>query len=422
MGVIAGFPVSRPPVHAERIFGPIVPAPAARSAILGDVEQWQPGHVLAGLAHRYTVDEVIASGGFGLAYGGRRSDGHPVVLKVLHPGRLREWKALELFAREAATLASLQHPQVPRYHDFFATDGTRAFDPEQLHESDQVLALVLVQDRIAGVSLQRHIDDGTRLDTDTVISILRALLGILDDLHRHHPPVVHRDIKPANVILGPENVPYLVDFGAIQDSIRMGSGGSTTVGTFGFVAMEQLMGKARPASDLYALGMTMLAVLTHRSPEALPVDESTGKIELAEVVSGIPDPLMRALGGMIEPIVGKRIQSAREVVAILDGETLPAVQGPRAPVRPDRLGWLWTAAIGLGGVAAGVIYLVMFDSFSETELIQISPLWLAPVAFGIGGRRAATSGHTHPIGTGTLWAGIAVGLLIVFIYGIFPAL
>lgn len=387
------------------------------------MEELKSGDSLAGLTDRYRIEGVLGRGGFGMAYAGSRSDGRLVVLKVLHPGRLREWKSLELFAREARALASLEHPQVPRFHEYFATDGTRAFDPDTLHDHETVLSLVLVTDRIRGESLQHHIDTGTRFDSEQVTNLLRSLLGVLADLHGRHPPVIHRDIKPANIILGDDQIPYLVDFGAIQDSLRHSHGGSTTVGTFGFVPMEQLMGKARPASDLFALGMTTLAVLTHHSPEQLPVVEATGKVDLAEVLPGLPAPLARALDRMIEPIVGKRVQSAQEVVAILGGQALAVAPIHPPPVRSrDRLGWLWTAAIGLGGLSAGVIYLVMFDSFSETELIQISPVWLAPVAFGVGGRRAAKSGMRHPVGTGLMWAGAAVGLLILFIYGIFPAL
>ncbi|MGB1012856.1 MAG: serine/threonine protein kinase, partial [Nannocystaceae bacterium] len=329
------------------------------------VQELQPGTKLAGLSHNYTIDGVLGRGGFGIAYSGIRSDGQAVVLKMLQPGRLQEWKSLELFAREARALASLSHPQVPRYHEFFATDGTRAYPAQELHTpGEQVLSWVLVQDRVAGQSLQQHIDQGTRLTNATVEAIFRDLLGILDYLHNQNPPVIHRDIKPANILLDPEMRPFLVDFGAIQDTLRLTTaGGSTTVGTFGFVPMEQLMGKARPASDLYALAMTLLSALTHLPPENLPLDENTGKIKLNEAVPGLSPALRRAFDTMIEPIVGQRVQSASAVQNLLDGrEKLPELARPQAPA--TRLDWLWTASIGIGGLTAGLIYLVFFNAFS----------------------------------------------------------
>ena len=73
-------------------------------------------------------------------------------------------------------------------------------------------------------------------------------------------------------------------------------------------------------------------------------------------------------------------------------------------------------------MVAGLVYLVFFDSFSETELIQLSALWLAPVAFGIAGYFSDSGGGKHPVTTAFMWAGGAVAALVLFIFGIFPAL
>jgi serine/threonine protein kinase len=86
-------------------------------------------------------------------------------------------------------------------------------------------------------------------------------------LHARVPPVLHRDIKPANVILRPDGAPALVDFGAVRTVFRTAEeGGSTVVGTFGYMPFEQYMGQASPASDLYALGATLLHLITGRGP------------------------------------------------------------------------------------------------------------------------------------------------------------
>ncbi|HFE45656.1 MAG TPA: hypothetical protein ENJ18_09210 [Nannocystis exedens] len=127
------------------------------------------------------------------------------------------------------------------------------------------------------------------------------------------------------------------------------------------------------------------------------------------------------LNRMIEPVIGNRPRSASEALELLDGGALVrSKDGKLANSAENRGPWpaVGAAAIGVGGLAAGLIYIVFFDSFSETELVRISALWVAPVAFGVGVRR----GGRWPLATGLVWSGLVVGLLILFIYGVFPSL
>ncbi len=89
-------------------------------------------------------------------------------------------------------------------------------------------------------------------------------------LHQLNPPVLHRDIKPSNLILGEDEQVYLVDFGAVQDSAVKEGGTFTVVGTYGYTAIEQFGGRAVTASDLYALGATLIHLLTGIAPADLP--------------------------------------------------------------------------------------------------------------------------------------------------------
>lgn len=397
----------------------------------------EAGAALRSAAAVYRIDRCLGRGGFGETWLARREgDGLEVAIKTLSLDRLGEWKALELFEREAKVLRALDHPAIPRVLEHFAVDpqSGAVIDAAALAEAGAAAlpagaggpVWFLVQDYIAGRSLRQLVAEGGRLDNAAAERILRELLGVLAYLHSRHPPVIHRDITPGNVLLRPDGSPALVDFGAIQERLRgEGSGGSTTIGTFGYVPMEQLMGKARPASDLYALGMTMLVALSHREPEALPFDEATAKVAIDDAVPGLSPGLRRALGAMVEPVLGSRPQGAAEALALLDGgaalvhsdgdgEAIAAVDA-RAAARWRAAG---AASIGLGCLAAGVIYLTMFNRFSETALVQISPMWLAPIAFGVGLRR----GGEAPVTTGLLYSGIAVAGLIAFIYGIFPSL
>ena len=83
--------------------------------------------------------------------------------------------------------------------------------------------------------------------------LLRDASDVLDYLHGRAPPVIHRDLKPSNVIRRPDGSFAFVDFGAVRDKLRP-EGGSTIVGTFGYMAPEQFQGRALPASDVYAIG------------------------------------------------------------------------------------------------------------------------------------------------------------------------
>lgn len=297
-----------------------------------------PDRTVKGLKDTYRIVAELTGGGFGLTFKAeRQSDGREVLLKELRFERLGEWKALELFEREAKVLHSLSHTGIPEYHDYFASDGERAFNAGELlsGEGQGDLSFIIVQAYIAGPTLHQVIQEGARFTTDELLAIFRNLLAVLDYLHTLSPPVIHRDIKPANIILDRENVPHLVDFGAIQDRLKRETQlGSTSVGTFGYIPLEQMMGKARAASDLYALGMTMLAAITHLEPEELPVDDATGKIRL-EALGHIPEPFKVPLDAMTEPIIGNRVPSARAVLELLDNPGTVSPTRTGAPPSPD---------------------------------------------------------------------------------------
>lgn len=390
-----------------------------------------PGMRILGLEAAYVVERPLGEGGFAktlLAH--READGTAVVLKVLRLDRRPDFKALELFEREAAVLAGLSHPGIPRTFELFVWDGQRAHAPDALAglPDGGTLRWVMVQSLAPGRSLAQRIAARERLDTNALHDLLWRMLDVLQYLHGQHPPVIHRDITPGNVVLADDGTVTLVDFGAIRDRLRSASTvGSTSVGTFGFIPMEQMMGQARPASDLFSLAMTLVVVATHRSPESLPLDEHTGMVDLDALGLALPPTMLAALRAMLQPIVGQRAPDVTTARALLQGYVPPAAlvaAGPRLPaVRAElRHPRLWATSMGAGGLAAGLVYLVFFDSFSETALIQLSSLWVAPVGFGIVGRWADRAGKPSPVATAVLGAGAAVLALVAFIYGIFPAL
>src|SRR5262249_24875756 len=125
-----------------------------------------------------------------------------------------------------------------------------------------------------------------------------------------------RDLKPSNVIRRPDGSFVFIDFGAVRDKMKP-EGGSTVVGTFGYMAPEQFQGRAMPASDVYAVGTTALAMLTGREPEDLPHRGLAGDVRAALAGARVSPALAGALASMVEPDPDRRAQSID--LAGLDG-------------------------------------------------------------------------------------------------------
>lgn len=350
----------------------------------------RPGQVIEGLRGRFEIKRRCGEGGFGLTFEGVDGQGKAVAIKQLRFDRVSDWKALELFEREGKVLAQLAHPSIPAYVDFFAHDGQRALAPASAGSAAAgALSWFLVQQFVQGPSLQQVLEGQGRLVPGQLEEILASLLSTLDYLHSLHPPVIHRDINPKNIVLSPDGRPFLVDFGAIQDRLRFeNQQGSTSVGTLGYMPLEQLRGAARPSSDLYALGMTILALASGRSPTEMPVDEATGKVSIAQAAPSLSPRARAALDRMIEPIAGQRVGSAREALALLHHAPLePAprplpVPRPPAPAPPVAL--FVSLATGLLVVAGGAAALLTLRGASR------QPLAGAPVAPVTAVKPAAT--------------------------------
>jgi serine/threonine protein kinase len=184
-----------------------------------------------------------------------------VIVKLLPFSPQLHWDDLKLFEREAQVLKHLNHPCIPKYRDYFSTKPSN---------SDELPWFGLVQDYIQGDSLQQFLNKGKRFTEAGVKEIAIQLLEILIYLHQLSPAVLHRDIKPSNIIWGKNHQVYLVDFGAVQEKAKAEGATFTVVGTGGYAPPEQLWGKAVPASDLYALGATLIHLLTGTAPADLP--------------------------------------------------------------------------------------------------------------------------------------------------------
>ncbi|MGO8992363.1 MAG: protein kinase domain-containing protein, partial [Polyangiaceae bacterium] len=223
----------------------------------------------------------------------RDSDGQVVALKRLSIAAASDWKRVDLFQREAAVLARLDHPGIPRYIENFTVEGG-AGGP----------SLYLAQELVRG----KPLSEAGVLGEDEARRVATELLDILAYLERQTPPVVHRDLKPANLIRRPDGTIAVVDFGAVRADVTTPEGGTTTVGTYGYMAPEQLHGVATPATDLYGLACTLLFLLTGRSPSELPRQKL--RIDVAKSVDArVSQGFVRWLETTLEPAAEDRFPS-----------------------------------------------------------------------------------------------------------------
>lgn len=211
-----------------------------------------PGYSLQG---RFLVERFLGKGGFGQVYLGRDEQllGKPVVIKELLASAA-SGQGLALFNREADTLISLKHAAIPTCYAFFEELGHH----------------YLVLEYMRGPTLLEAIGKHGRFAEDVVRNIMLRLLDVLDYLHAQDPPLVHGDLSPENVIILPAGRIGLIDFGAIRVyEPELAAVAGPGVGKEIYAPPEQRRGEIHPASDLFALGVTALYMVTGRHPREI---------------------------------------------------------------------------------------------------------------------------------------------------------
>lgn len=260
---------------------------------------------------RYRVVSILGSGGFGCTYLAHdtRRPGEPVcVVKELAPSS-DDPKVLQvarrLFSSEAATLEKLGcHDQIPRLLAYFEENG----------------GFYLVQEFIDGTTLDQELK-GEIWSTDRVLDLLHQVLEILAFVHSHK--VIHRDVKPANIMRRRHDGKLvLLDFGAVKE-IRQASTSSidpttssktVSIGTVGYAPPEQLQGKPRESSDVYALGVIAIQALTGDSPQEFLEDEMG---EIFWQAPDLPPEIYRIIRKMVKRNYRERYNTALDALADL---------------------------------------------------------------------------------------------------------
>ncbi|WP_298920713.1 protein kinase [uncultured Nostoc sp.] len=263
----------------------------------------QPLSVQQKIRH-YQVLQTLGQGGMGttyLAWDAAGLAGIPqlLVLKQMNADMVKIAKAQELFEREAYTLKSLNHPGIPKYYDFFVEDGKKYLAMELIHGQD----------------LEKRIFTNGPVTPSQAIAWMIQTCDILDYLHSQEPPLIHRDIKPANLMVRSSlNRIVLLDFGAVKE---IGTAPGTRIGAEGYCAPEQERGQPLTQSDLYAIGPTLIFLLTSENPFKYYRQKGRNfRFDVAKVPT-ISSQLRNVIDHVTEPLPRDRFQTAKKLAAAL---------------------------------------------------------------------------------------------------------
>ncbi|MEL7069710.1 MAG: serine/threonine-protein kinase [Cyanobacteria bacterium J06581_3] len=262
------------------------------------------------LSGRYQVRQALATGGMGQTFLAEDTHlpGNPVcVVKQLKPDTDDVnflATAKRLFFSEAETLQKLgTHAQIPRLLAYF----------EENNE------FYLVQEYIEGKPLSQEIVLGQRWSEPQAVQLLQDILGVLSFVH--HQDVIHRDLKPDNIIRRQSDQKLvLIDFGAVkQVHSQIGTAAqpnnTVAIGTRGYMPSEQISGRPRISSDLYAVGKIAIQALTGLLPTQLRED-ADGELIWRDQAS-VSDGFATFLSKMVRDYHKQRYQSSDEALQAL---------------------------------------------------------------------------------------------------------
>ena len=267
------------------------------------------------LHDRYFSQKMLGKGGFGATFlaADLSLPGKPhCIIKQLRPSSNKPGvfkMAKKLFEREAETLGRVgSHPQIPSLRDYFE-------DNQQFY---------LVQEFVRGKDLQKEIQVNGPYSEEGTRKFLGELLPMIDYIHSQK--VIHRDIKPANLIRREQDRQLvLIDFGAVKDPGTLMDNANASpetnlteisVGTQGYAPPEQLAMRPVYASDIFAIGVTCIYLLTGKHPKNLNYNPRTGEMDWEKYVN-ITSDFAAVLRKMMDLSVRYRYRSSSEVLKAL---------------------------------------------------------------------------------------------------------
>jgi predicted Ser/Thr protein kinase len=213
----------------------------------------------------YRLIGVLGNGGMGRVYMGQSRSGRPVAIKVIRPDLVDDPVFRRRFAREVEAVRSVN----PLFTAAVIDADTSAPAPW------------LATTYIEGPSLERWVDEHGPLSPGAVLTLAAGLAEALASIHA--AGLVHRDLKPSNVLLGDVG-PYIIDFGVVLSPNATRVTSSLVVGTPSYLAPERIHGgEANPATDVFALGATLVYAATGRT---LVDDSDTVYAQMMRIIKG----------------------------------------------------------------------------------------------------------------------------------------
>jgi serine/threonine protein kinase len=347
------------------------------------------GSTMAGKAiTKYNIEQKLGEGGMGVVYKAWDTALERwVALKMLHPTLVHDEKFLQRFRSEARALAKLENPNIVTVFDLQETDS----------------GLLIVMQYVEGVTLADKLQEIGPIPFETALPLIKQLLTALG--HAHQVGVIHRDLKPGNVMLTPQGLVKITDFGMAKIQFKVGLTQSTaTGGTLYYMPPEQVQSLANvdQRSDVYSLGMTFYEMLAGR----LPFEKHENVYTLLKIIikgkfpppehynPAVPKELSAIVMKAIAKSPAKRHQSAEEMLAAiarLEAKQKPAQLPSSTKARPQRR-----------TLVASIVALVLIVS---AILLFLSRGQLpAPIA------NATVSISTDPAGATVFWDGDSIGL------------
>lgn len=335
------------------------------------------------LADRYLPSKLLGQGGFGAAFlaRDRYKPKMPLcVVKQFQPvGNLDAHEleiAQNLFAREAVVLEELghKHPQIPDLYAYFTP-----MVPNRDRTGEEQY-FYLAQEFIDGQDLEAELEAKGKFMETEVREILTEILKVLQFVHDNNS--IHRDIKPSNIMQDTQGILYLLDFGAVK---RVAAGGgnnkkSTGIYSMGFAPPEQISGsQVYPSSDIYALAVTCITLLTGKPTEEL-YDSFNQNWHWQSFAPQTSDHLVTILNKMLLAIPAQRFQSATAALAALNAPSVSSA--PPTPIKSRQPRFTLIEVLGSAaftGFEGALFYIGL------TSLLSVSGISLGILGMIMGG-------------------------------------
>ncbi len=211
---------------------------------------------------------------------------------------------VRLFKQEARVLMWLRHPGIP----WVEPDGYFTIFP---HNSSQELHC-LVMEKVEGENLEEWLTHNGQLSQTEALDWLQQLIEILDQLHSQN--LLHRDLKPSNLMIRPNGQLTVIDFG----TVGIGDWGTTKIGSLGYAAPEQMLGEAVLQSDFFALGRTLVHLLTGQSPMNFPMEQKMGQMIWRDHAPQVSPLLADLIDQLMQPFPQQRPKNTRLILKNLN--------------------------------------------------------------------------------------------------------